>query len=105
MLSIKIVFILFSVALVVADRDFVQLSKDDVAETFACSAHGQIITGQKTCILKCTMGCSTVGCGLFKKCEKLAVSMADSSARSVEPYASKYKCHCNFGYSALIYGL
>lgn len=105
MLSAKIVFVLFSIVLVVADQDLVQLKTDDVAEAFSCSAHGKIITGQKTCILKCTVGCTTVGCGLFKKCEKLAYSMADNSTAPVDPYASQYKCHCNFGYSALIYNL
>ncbi|KAG4070195.1 hypothetical protein HA402_003885 [Bradysia odoriphaga] len=97
MLSVKVFFLLVTVALAAGmdSNDFIQLSSGDLSELLSCDAHGKLITGQKTCIMKCTIGCTSVGCGLFKKCEKMTFS--DGSA---EPYASQYKCHCNFGMSA-----
>ncbi|KAG4070216.1 hypothetical protein HA402_003906 [Bradysia odoriphaga] len=101
MLSVKIVFLLFAVAMAAdtsENRDYIQLASGDATELLSCDAHGKLITGQKTCIMKCTIGCTSVGCGLFKKCEKMTFA-----ADAVEPYASQYKCHCNFGMSAFAY--
>lgn len=103
---VKIAFLLFAVTLVAAvppvseSPDFIQLASGDATELLSCDAHGKLITGQKTCILKCTIGCTSIGCGLFKKCEKMTFA-----SDAVEPYASQYKCHCNFGMSVFEYGL
>lgn len=89
MLSVKIFFLVHLVALavvVVVNAEVIQESSD-TDEPLTCDAHGKMITGEKTCIMKCTIGCTSVGCGLFKRCEKL---VGDGNIIS-------YKCHCNFG--------
>lgn len=80
----KIVFLLCLVAIsaLAEDENFEGL--EDAEDLLACNANGKMIRGQKTCILKCTIGCTSVGCGLFKQCVK-----GDSS--------DMYKCVCNFG--------
>ncbi len=90
MLSVKIFFLVLLVALV-AERS----NGQDVEQLLSCDAHDKVIIGQKTCILKCTIGCTSVGCGLFKKCEKMLTPDGRDEGQ--------FKCHCNFGMSAFEY--
>lgn len=57
--------------------------KKSDSEDYGMCTHGNIYTGQKTCIALCAAGCSFPGCGGFKKCEQLP-----------NVYAHNYRCHC-----------
>ncbi len=84
MLSVKIFFLVLLVALV-AERSNAQFGE----QLLACAAHNQVITGQKTCNLRCAVGCTSVGCAHFNKCEK----MLTPDGRDT----NQFKCLCNFG--------
>lgn len=86
MVSVKIFVLLFSVALAAGINAEMPFGAE---EFLTCNAHGQLHTGQKTCFMKCNIGCTEVSCGLYNKCEKVISSKGTNENR--------YKCLCNFG--------
>jgi len=86
MLSVKVFFLIVALAVAVV-ANALETDPDDPDGLLTCTAHGNVLTDKKSCILKCTVGCTSVGCGLFKKCETVVE----------DENTTRYKCHCNFG--------